>query len=483
MLFSEEFNVSPTKRDDWFDPILDTDTPLFVDPFLIFKEEVTEWAGAHDQLIGHFDTCFHLIAQGNRNRASVPYKKALRLLTFPEPKEVCLGYTESGTGGAGGGSGYARLMAEAMVAAIDRGLTDLKHFEELGILNEGIGPDRISDFTCNVLRSRLIAYTKRVAARHHLPTRPVKIAGAAYDPQRVAWVSETHKLPWNPYNRRAVLLVPERFLRDLPTINADDWWENFEAEQIRDDVNYEVMGKVNKRRIVATARRHIVHVAQWAHAQEARPPDPYDLPSDKNGVYQWDRATRRYAAQHPISLEPPQDDTAFFAVIERVVSEFKLYIEDQRGWELLWNDDSTEKHEEAAQLAFLGIARSYCRANNIVVDREVELGKGPVDFKFSNGYKRRALLEIKKLHNGKFWNGLSAQLPSYLHSDECNDGWFVAIQYRSSGTSSERLLRLPNEVRRVADMTSKNLRYKTIDARPKLSASKLGPPDGQASDD
>lgn len=473
MLFSEEFNIKRTSRDDWFDPILDTDTPVFVDPFLIFKETGRQWAGAHDELIMHFDNCFHLIAQGNRSRASVAYKKALRLLTFPEPKEVCLGYTKSGTGGAGGGKGYAKLIAEAMEAAIARGLTDLRHFEELGILNEGIGPDRISDFTCNVLRARLIAYTKGVAARHHLPTKPVKIAGAAYDPQRVAWVAEMHDLPWNPYNKRAVLLVPERFLRDLPTINADDWWENYEAEQIRDDVNYEVMGKVDKKRIVATARRRVIEVAQWARAQEARSPDPYDIASDKNGIYQWDRATRSYANHHPVSFEAPEDDRAFFAIVDRLVAEFRLYIEEQRGWKLLWNDDSTEKHEEAAQLAFMGLARSYCRANNIVVDREVNLGKGPVDFKFSSGYARRALLEIKKLHNGKFWNGLTAQLPSYLSSDQCRDGWFVAIQYRDGGTSPKRLLRLPNEVRLVADRTATHLRFQVVDARPKESASKL----------
>jgi hypothetical protein len=115
-----------------------------------------------------------------------------------------------------------------------------------------------------------------------------------------------------------------------------------------------------------------------------------------------------------------------------------------------------------------------------VVDREVELGRGPVDFKFSNGYSKRALLEIKKLHNGKFWNGLEAQLPSYLHSDECKDGWFISIQYRSTGTSVQWSLRLPNEVRQVADRISKNLRCKAIDARPKQCASELSVSSSQA---
>jgi hypothetical protein len=243
MLFSDAFNIQRARRDDWFDPILDTDTPIFIDPFLIFKEQGHAWHAAHDELIGHFDRCFHLIAQGNRNPNSVPYKKALRLLTFPEPKELCLGYTKLGTDGAGGGPKYAALIAEAMEEAIERGLTDLRHFEELGILNAGIGPDRISDFTCNVLRPRLIKYTKAVATRHRVEMRNIRIAGATYNPQRVAWEAQWHDLPFNPYNNRAVLLVPWRFLRDLPTINADDWWENYEAEQLRDDVNYEVMAR------------------------------------------------------------------------------------------------------------------------------------------------------------------------------------------------------------------------------------------------
>ena len=473
MLFSEAFNIRRASRDDWFDTILDTDTPLFIDPFLIFKEQGDAWHGAHDELIGHFDRCFHLIAQGNQNPNSVPYKKALRLLTFPEPKELCLGYTKRGTDGAGGGKKYAALIAEAMEEAIERGLTDLRHFEELGILNEGIGPDRISDFTCNVLRSRIIKYTKAVATRHRLETRHIKIAGASYNPQRVAWEAEWHDLPVNPHNDRAVLLVPWRFLRDLPTINADDWWENYEAEQLRDDVNYEVMGKVDKRTIVRIARRHAIQVAQWAEAQEVRQPSPYDLDADRNGIYQWDQATRSFVARNPLTLPPPQDDHAFFGIIDSIIDAFKHYIEEQRGWKLLWNDDGSEKHEEAAQLAFLGLARSYCQANNIVVDREVELGRGPVDFKFSNGYTKRALLEIKKLHNGKFWNGLNLQLPSYLHSDRCQDGWFLSIQYRDRGTSEARLRRLPGEVRQVADETGKNLRFRNVDARRKPSASEL----------
>jgi hypothetical protein len=177
--------------------------------------------------------------------------------------------------------------------------------------------------------------------------------------------------------------------------------------------------------------------------------------------------------RHPLVIEPPTDDEAFFAVIDLVVGEFKHYIEEQGGWRLLWNDDGSEKLEEAAQLLFMGMARSYCRANNINVDREVNLGRGPVDFKFSNGYTRRAHLEIKKLHSGQLWSGLEQQLPSYLLSDDCDDGWYLAIRYRPKGTSVDWNRKLGRILRTTGEATGKNLRLRMVNGMRKESASNI----------
>lgn len=474
MLFSEAFDIERTMDDDWFDLIIDTDTPLFVDPFLIFQDTSNGWAGAHDQLIDHFDRCFKLIAEGNCNEVSLQHKKALALLTFPEPREFCLGYTESGTRGSGGGKKLARLMAVAMVAAIKRGMMSLPHFEELGILNERIGPDRISDFTCNVLRSHFIAYTKSVAARHQISIRPVQVPGASYNPARMAWRRENHHLPFNSFNGKPILLVPERFLNHLPALNGEDWWNNYESEQLANDLNYEIMRKVDKKTIVETARRNLESVRRWVAKKEQERVHPYDTQQDPLGVHQWHSAARSHVDQNPLLLPLPQDDGTFFDVIDLVVNEFKRFIEQQGGWRLLWNDGNIrDKPEEAAQLLFMGIARNYCKANDIVVDREVELGRGPVDFKFSNGYAKRALLEIKKLHNGKFWNGLKYQLPSYLESDDCDHGWYVAIRYRASGTSKQWARELPLLIRETTQRTGKNLQLRVLDAMPKESASRI----------
>jgi hypothetical protein len=121
--------------------------------------------------------------------------------------------------------------------------------------------------------------------------------------------------------------------------------------------------------------------------------------------------------------------------------------------------------------------QGLCEANGIKVDREVELGRGPVDFKFSSGYQGRALLEVKKLENGKFWNGLRAQLPSYLRSDGSRDGWLIAVRYRNAGVAKTRATGLAREVRHTGEALGLDLRYGLVDARPKKSASKLDPGD------
>lgn len=150
MLASSHFRINRKADDDWFDAILDADTELFVDPFLVFQEKVGFWADAHFRITRHFDTAFTLIAQSGLKRNALAYRKAVHLLAFKEPKELCLGYTATGTRGSGGGEGYAESIAAAISDAIARGLQNPNHFEELGILNRGIGRDRISDVTCTI---------------------------------------------------------------------------------------------------------------------------------------------------------------------------------------------------------------------------------------------------------------------------------------------------------------------------------------------
>jgi hypothetical protein len=91
----------------------------------------------------------------------------------------------------------------AIEDAIKRGIIHPSHFEELGVLNEGIGPDRISDIACTILKAHLISYTQTIAAQYGVPVASHKVFASSYDEQRMSWLMDTVSLPTNPFKRGA----------------------------------------------------------------------------------------------------------------------------------------------------------------------------------------------------------------------------------------------------------------------------------------
>lgn len=471
--FSEIFDVERTNEEDWFDPDLSIDTPLFIDPVMLLQSG-QYWKDAHAELVNHFSFCYPLVAKSTSPRSNSAVI-AQKLLTFPEPSEFCLGYTVAGTAGSGSGRGFARTLTDAIAIAIDAGLEKPEHIEELGILSERFGADRISDATCNVLKHRFIDYTQRVCLRHDIPLQNHKVRNSRVDLSVQRWVSERVLLPTNPVDGSPVILVPQRFLNELPTLNAEDWFDSNLNADLRAELNIEIGQRVSKSDLVQIARRNPDRVRRWIESQACRGDlDGYDFTGDPLGVAHFDGPPVDFATANPIKVgrRPPMNQDELSDLVSHILTKFKLFIEQQRGWELLWNEDGTEKREGAVQLAFLGMARHYLAQHSVEVDREVELGRGPVDFKLSCGTGVKLLIEVKKVHNGKFWNGLEAQLPSYLVSDEASEGWFVAIRYRDSTSSEKRVGELPQRVKAL-NKGATRYRFLTIDARPKTSASKL----------
>jgi hypothetical protein len=236
-----------------------------------------------------------------------------------------------------------------MELSIDRGVENLAHFEALGVLNEGIGRDRISDLVCNVLIERFTRYTVAVVARHQVTTEPHRINRGTFNSAYLRWDPVEVRVPTNPENGLAVMLTPKRFLRKLPSLEAYDFWDSSEAAQLRADLNYDISSNVRKKDIVALARRDPEAVQNWTRAREGISPEPYDLEQDPMGVYNWLRRAQTYAAETPLSLGSVADEPAFISFVDSLIEDFKHFVEQRRGWYGLINDDGTDKHEEAAQ--------------------------------------------------------------------------------------------------------------------------------------
>jgi hypothetical protein len=474
MRFSDCFGITGSAEDDWFDPILSVDTELFIDPFLLYAGEEGQFIGSHDEVISFFNACFRLIAQSAGKKSSVYYEKAVNLLVFPEVQELCLGYTSQGTSGSGSGVELARLTAAGMWKAIETGLKEITHFEEVALLQKGIGADRISDITAGILVKRIAEYTAFVCEDYGIPVQETRFRNGSFDTRNQWWVPVTKALPGNPYNDKPVLLVPRRYLRSLPSINGDDFWSycwNNENETLRREFNYDISRRVPKTKIIGLARKRPDLRAAYLAYRERHPTDAYDFYADRRGIIKWYEASRDYRTQNPLHLSVASRDE-FFRAVDQLVNDFRHFVEENAGWRLLWNDNYTSRGEKAAQLLFLGTISHGCRANDIDISKEADIGRGPVDFKVSRGYALRVLLEVKLARNTRFWNGLEKQLPTYQKAEQVDCAYFVVIAF--SDKDLKRVNKIHSIVHALNSRSRAKIKAVVVDASPdKPSASRL----------
>lgn len=471
--FSELFNISDPSSESWFDVILNLDTKLFVDPFLIYAAEHNEFTGSHKEVIDFFNVVFSLIAKSGGKNGSPYWKQAQGLLVFPEVEELCLGYTGIGTKGSGSGAGFSKLISEAIWQSIQVGVKEITHFEEISLLKEGIGADRISDITATILKHRFIDYTNNICKKHNIPLFPNRMNGR-FDSNVNRWLPILALLPRNPHNNKSILLSPSNYLRDLPTINADSFWgycRSNENDLLRSEFGFDIQSKVNKHDIVKFAKKHSECRERFMRHVEEENPNPYDMAEDRNGFVKWYDATKNYVHDNQLN-KSVNSNNEFHIAIKTMLDEFKKYVEDNRGWELLWNDDGTPKREHASQTLLQGIVSHYCKANDIDINREPNIGRGPVDFKVSRGYQLRMMLELKLAKNSKFWNGLSKQLPKYLEADGVEVGYFIIILCKDN--EFKKLSKLRETIKGLRSSLPYEITEIIIDARRNPpSASKL----------
>lgn len=475
MLFSEYFNIKCLGDEDWFNPILTQDTLLFIDPFAVFKSKDELFKDTYSEMMYFFQQAFELIAHAGGNKNNLSYKKAESMLLFPEENAFCLGYSKTRRG-SGTGPLWAKTLASNINSIIARGVTHISHFEELGIFCTGVGPDRLSDMTTNLLKNRFITYTQRICNLHEVPMKKVRVQNAYFDYEFKRWCDSECLLPVNPYKGNSpVILVPKDFLNMLPEINSYDFINTIDlAERMRNDFNYEIDKNLDKEKIAEIAIEHYDLVKEYIDIVERREACTFGELMKRTLRYAWYDLSKEIVTLNKFVFGDVDNDTSFFDKIFGFTQYYKDFVELRSGYKLLWNESKTSpRSEEDVQILFKGILDEHCRANNIDFTREVNQGMGPVDFRFSSGYTNRVLLEAKLAKNSKFWNGLKKQLPKYMKIDSCKLGIFLVIAF------TDKDIKRVNDIQDIARETEEyyNITIKTVvvDARidNKESASKL----------
>ncbi|MGI8414563.1 MAG: hypothetical protein ACR2QA_19155 [Solirubrobacteraceae bacterium] len=434
LYFTDYFEVGPEVLADYgaFDISVVSDLPLFIDPFLLFNSEKPDYQQLHQQILEY------LIFLRDRAVESELDPKLIDVwYRFKEVKQNWLGFTLFGNDGAGLGTDFAEaLYANLGVLFSDFGketVTQGTHLEKLCLIRGGVGRDNISDFTTNLIKGYLCDYTQTFA-REHIDTERCKtfrVPRIRFNYETQSWATETYYLP--ELRGDFVLLTPEDMLtRDETWINHHDMVRKFAQlpaampdAETRATINNYFIQKLGEKPTVKERRQAAAETIQ--HFPQLI--DQYiKLQEDSGDQAEAVSAERVENARRALidltrTLVAGLDDAGFYdkpwSSYEECLARahfFKSWVENNDGYRLFNPSGSRFAKESDVQLAF---ALAWC-STDFDVNREVNNGRGPVDFKVSYGAGDKSLIEFKLAKNTGLKRNLEKQVEIY---EKANRTW------------------------------------------------------------
>lgn len=468
IIFSTLYCIDPMRLSliSVFNPVLNIDTKLFIDPLLLQKSKYEKIShGSVKSFRKYFEIIIKLLL-ASKKVDDISWKQAYKRLAIQEVRWTCLGYGSATIHGRRIDKGIMMHLLKTAKEIVDLGITDPDMFSLLPLLEEGIGPDYISDMTTIAILTDLASFTQSICRKFSIKTVQFKIQDHIYH------------LPQNNTEKRRspVILVPTDILRDLPV--ASNWGEVADAAAANADIRRRVskligdiwkrktrQDKMKLRAAVLASKDNFLDLLSCLKQLKAK---PYDSIGDPNGVLAWKSVYESIAKKHPLFLSQKNksDPREAIAIVDAIIVQYKRLIENKGLWKLLW-DGSSPRKEKSAQLLFFAVADAYCLANNLDITPEADTGSGTVDFKFSSGYNIRILVETK-LSTNKLVSGYSTQLEIYKNSQTPVYAVYLVIDIGGMRDKAKKLLEIKNSL-----TTSKNLsNIIFVDGKRQLSASK-----------
>jgi hypothetical protein len=484
LYFSEHFGVDAAIVEKYgaFDISVASDLPLFVDPFLLFNSDKKKYQQLHDEILRYLAFL--------RDEADQDLDDGLinSWYRFKEVKQNWLGYTLFGNEGQGLGTEFAHALNDALAVIFsdfgDETITLGSHLEKLCLIKPGVGKDNISDFTTNLIKGFLASYTQTFARKHldDSVCDTFSVERAIFSYRTKTWKTKEYYLP--RLRSDYVLLTPADLLtRDDTWISHKDMLDKFRRlpravpnEQLRAQINRYFRDQLprgataKERREAAqkTISRYPALIDYYIRLQEDNGGQASAVSADKVAD------TRRVLVdQVRRAIKDLEDRTDFYArpwktsyaeCLERA-RFFKSYIEDNDGYRLLNRDGKPFSSESEVQIAF-GLV--WCKSD-FDLNREVNNGRGPVDFKASFGSGDKSLIEFKLGSNTQLKRNLQKQIDIYEKANRTHTSVKVIVSYTAE--QQARVDKILKELKLQGDEA-----IVLIDARwdNKPSASKAG---------
>ena len=480
--FSDVFDVAPALLEKYgaFNISLISDLPLFIDPFLLFNSKTPQYQHLHDEIIKYLR-----FLKDKASTSTLSPGLVSAWYRFPEVRQNYLGFCVGGNTGSGLGKQFADSLHSNLQQIFGNfgreTVTKGSHLEKLCLIKDRVGKDNISDFTTNLIKGFLLDYTQTFAVKHIAAKqrRTQTIQKAQFNYTTESWQVGTFDLPF--WAGDYVILTPQDILtKDDIWINKHDMLHDYTAipesipnDQLRAQINNYFRSVLprnpDQKERDEAARKTYLHFPQLIDYYIRHKEDDGDRAASASRL-KVRESHQLYVEQFKAFVELLANQTGFYGVRGNTHDEahariqfLKGVIENQDGYRMFYLNGRPIERESDLQILY----RLTWFATPSDVNREVNNGRGPVDFKISRGSRDKTLVEFKLASNTSLERNLEAQVEIYEKANDAKKSFKVIIYF-----SQHELMRVQRILKRLK--MEKNPFIILIDARKdnKPSASK-----------
>lgn len=481
--FSDVFDVSPEVINNYgaFNISLINDVPLFIDPFLLFGSEKKEYQDLHDNILKYLK----FLRNKSISNQSLSNGALKSWYCFPEVKQNWFGFCLAGNNGSGLALDFAKALHGNLNQIFsdfgDETITKGSHLEKLCIIKDGVGNDNISDFTTNLIKEYLLEYTQTFAQKNidNKFLKTLKVEKVIFDYTFERWYPKEYTLPF--YNNDYVILTPKDILtKDNTWINASDMLHQFD----------DIVASVSNDELRAQVNNYFANVLP-------KDPTPKDERKAAAKVYRKFASLIDYFIRFKednsdkaerLSLSKVLETESFFihqvsdliCLLQKLTPFYGIYgdtyqealqrvdflkdvIENKDGYKLFYLNNKPIQRESDLQILY----RLTWFASPSDVNREVNNGRGAVDFKISQGNKDKTLVEFKLAKNSQLRRNLEKQVEVYEKANNTKKSVKVILYF-----STQEYVKVKKILKDLGLENKENVILINADSDDKISASK-----------
>ncbi|MCE3234753.1 MAG: hypothetical protein K0Q50_933 [Vampirovibrio sp.] len=461
MYFTDYFQIDPRILYSYgaFNVSLEADLPLFIDPFLLFNSKKAEYQKLHTEIITYIRFL--------RDKSAGQKLSAGLIKTwyqFPEIKQNWLGFTRFSNRGSGLGREFAKALHENLTIICndfgDEKITQQSHLEKLCLIKDGVGRDTISDFTTNLIKGYLLEYTQTFALQHLRPDQRARFgcSKVRFNYETESWEVEFFELPL--LEDDYVILTPiDMLTRGNTWINKEDLIKRFyylpEAlsdEGLRDQINNYLNRVIPLEPTQAQEREGITKTLQKFPILADYYIKDKELKGDEASAISKelvDKAQKLFVTHVAFLVQKIMESPDIFEVAEggtlseakKMVRHLKWVIENRDGYRIFYDNQGLVRLEEEDLQILYDLTWSQTISD---VNREVNNGRGPVDFKVSRGALDKSLVEFKLASNSQLKRNLQNQVEVYKEANDVEKAVKVVIFFTQK--EKERVLKIINDL-------------------------------------